>query len=262
MQFIRPLLVFASAIILSSSCKISGPFMKSQPGDAEVPITRQGTDKESESVVGIPGYKLACEFEGIPTSLEPTANMSCNVTGNQETDEIEWTIDRPDGEQPIIQTTQGQQDLIFNIETTNRDLTLDIASRTIIKAQLNRGVEITALGRHLLEAEQNTYRVGARCQGLFSLLLTDDQALFTKAEVSRFRACETLAEALNKKTISKAANQQPVLEPGPTVTASCPENNTLTLQINTPELQATQAIGPIERNACRHLVRLIHELGL
>ncbi|MFW7381600.1 MAG: hypothetical protein ACOH5I_22520 [Oligoflexus sp.] len=252
------LVALSAGLLVTSSCKIVSPEQKSVRDESPTSM-QQGADKESESVVGIPGYRMNCDFAEIPTSLEPAADLGCKIEGAPAKERIQWTIDRPDQEELITLQSLGQEIQLIPIDTGNRDLSLDVATRTMIKAQLSDGTEISAIGRHLLMAKPAEYRLGARCDALFSVLLTDEESLFVKGEVSRFTNCEKLAQALHQKTLSKNASASLPPEPGPTVQASCDATENVTIAIQTPELTASQSFGPIDPNACLQLVRLIHE---
>lgn len=207
--------------------------------------------------------QLECQYHVIPTSQSPDTIIRCLVhSSSSQQKAVEWMLDRPDLQEPVLKKSRSAANMEFTIRTGKQDETLDISKRSMFKVLLASGAEISALGRHLLAAKPNSYHLGARCQNGFSLLITDENSSSFYIELGNFPSCQKLAKALHQKVIYKTDDMiKPIPEPGPTVAVSC-KNSELSLTINHAKNTQTQSITPIDEGACWQLARLIHELKI
>lgn len=241
-----------------SSCKILSLSQKNKADTADrqdIPL-KAGADKDSEDVAGIPGYLMKCELPKLPTSLSPDAIMECAVYHQEKPVVVEWEVQSPS---PVSSSISDSGRISILFQTSLSEQTLELMLKVIITATINPQEKLVKSGNDLLKASANRFRVHARCDEVFAVLVTDQFAQYSYFEMLPFTGCQRLAEALSNIEVPIGGLSE--VPPGPTVLASC-SNEQFVLEIKQPDSNAINSLGPMPLEACLDLVKVIHALQL
>jgi hypothetical protein len=260
----RQITIIVSLLGLVTGCKLisgSDANRNDQPREEVTPPPlKQGADKESESVGGIPGYKMQCQFALIPTSLDQETTLACQLDGVDPGTTIDWIIDRPDQQSGDPSTLPADEPFQFTIAAETRIMSLDLTTRTLITGTIDGSESLNELGRELLAAPADSYRVDSRCDELFALMLTDAQTQFFYLEMNAFAGCQQLSEKLEYQILPASPEVATIPPATADIQASCDDaNGQFTLTVAKPTFQGNAQLGPLPQAICHRLVNLIHK---
>lgn len=269
-------LVLTSSSLISSckSLKPNGSEPKPLPeraSDIDAGQSPQSVDKPSEESIGIPGYRLACNYEKPPQLNAPDASIQCQVTNRDKTQTLstgDWQLESVSSAlNTNLQVNEQANTANIALAATDRDLLLAETNRLLIRAKLTSGGQIEALLAELLAASPGQYRVNARCTPQFSIMLTDQLTQFFHTESNTFPSCPQVAAALQNRSLPL----EPIPSPNPnrsptTVIATCSDRSdgaqVFTLRVSLPTLNTQSILEPLPPNVCQSLMAIINELGL